>query len=399
MPAFTSLPAQPPAGAADLQRVMDADLADALRRGPYAPGAEGALAVGVYTHGVRRVFAYGTATPSSMFEIGSVTKTFTGVLLAEAIERGQVTLDTPVRELIPGAAVQKPQGHEISFEISPRIARACRPWPVIFAWSGDRANPYAYYDVAKLYAYLVGRGVSRPADAPFRYSNIGFGLLGHALANRAGEGFGARVREVITQPLAMNDTVIAMTAEQRERFLQGHDDARTRVHEWDLNALAGAGALRSTVTDMLTWAQANLHPERLESASLAAAIRASHERRAEAGPFGGIGLAWLRRPTLPGVWHGGATAGFTSDVWVNADDDTALVVLSNIGPASVFSADVVANYVRARLNGTPAIALAEVKTPTGEGLATSVRVFAAYWLTMVAAGVFVLGLTAGVRAF
>jgi CubicO group peptidase (beta-lactamase class C family) len=211
----------------------------------------------------------------------------------------------------------------------------------------DRANPYASYSAERLERYIVNRGVSRPGDAPFRYSNLGVGLLGHALATRVGREYADLLRDVITGPLGLRDTVIALSDEHRRRFLQGHDDGRRPVHEWDLNALAPAGGLRSTVTDLLMWAEANLHPERLAWPTLSAGIARTHQKQTRAGALGAIGLAWFIRDDLGGLWHGGATAGFTSDVWLSPAEDLAVVVLSNTGPASSLSADIVATHVRA----------------------------------------------------
>ena len=107
----------PAVAAADLQTVMDRDLADAVRKGPLAPGAGGGVSIGIYQRGVRRVFSYGTAAPQSIFQIGSATKPFTGLLLAAMVERGVVALDQPVRELIPAAGVPRPAGNEIRTDL------------------------------------------------------------------------------------------------------------------------------------------------------------------------------------------------------------------------------------------------------------------------------------------
>src|SRR5262245_6596699 len=103
----------PPVAAANLQELLERDLDDAIRAGPLAPGAGGGVSIGIYQRGVRRVFSYGAATPDSIFQIGSATKPFTGLLLAEMVERGIVRLDEPVRDLIPFAGLPRPVGNEI----------------------------------------------------------------------------------------------------------------------------------------------------------------------------------------------------------------------------------------------------------------------------------------------
>ena len=103
-----------PVTAAELQAVMDKDLAKALKEGELAPSTGGGITIGVVVHGVRRVFSYGAAKPDSIFEIGSMTKTFTGLILSQMVEQGKVKFDEPVRELLPAGTVAKPAGAEIT---------------------------------------------------------------------------------------------------------------------------------------------------------------------------------------------------------------------------------------------------------------------------------------------
>jgi CubicO group peptidase (beta-lactamase class C family) len=104
----------PPVSAADLQSVLDKDLADALKTGQLAPSTGAGVSIAVIDHGVRRVFSYGTAKPDSIFEIGSITKTFTGLILSQMVKQGKVKFDDPVRDLLPPGTVAKPAGAEIT---------------------------------------------------------------------------------------------------------------------------------------------------------------------------------------------------------------------------------------------------------------------------------------------
>jgi CubicO group peptidase (beta-lactamase class C family) len=265
VPALTSDPAMPLVSAARMKSVLDRDLPKVL-----PPGA--GLAIGVYQRGVRRVFAYGTAKPDSLFEIGSVTKTFTGLILARMVEQGKVQLSEPVRELLPPETVDKPAGSEITLlDLAthhsglPRMPGNFHP--------ADKANPYADYHAADLYEYLAKHGLRKPADAAFLYSNLGFGLLGQALANRAHMSYPDLVKAEITGPPGMRDTVVTLSPDQQRRFMQGHDGDGRPVSSWDLDALAGAGALRSTAGDMLTYLEANLHPNSAAFSPVASASR------------------------------------------------------------------------------------------------------------------------------
>jgi CubicO group peptidase (beta-lactamase class C family) len=364
IPPPTYDPALAPVSAADLESVLDKDLAGALKSGELATSTGAGVSIGVVEHGVRRVFSYGTAKPDSIFEIGSITKTFTGLILSQMVAQGKVTFDDPVRELLPPGTVQKPAGAEITLlDLAtqhsglPRMPDNFKP--------GDPANPYADYHASNLYAYLASHGVSKPDKPAFLYSNFGFGLLGQALSVRAAKPYPALLAEEVLDPLGMHDTAIALTPAQQARFLPGHTGDHHEAHAWDLDAFAGAGAIRSTASDMLTYLEANLRPEQLKPAisspaakTIAAALAQSHELRADSLGPQKIALAWLFDPQSGNYWHNGATGGYSAYVFFNPKADYAAVVLVNttIGENGSF-ADRISEHIGERLAGQPAISL------------------------------------------
>jgi CubicO group peptidase (beta-lactamase class C family) len=228
----------------------------------------------------------------------------------------------------------------------------------------DATNPYADYDRKALFAFLAEHGVALPAKPEFAYSNLGVGLLGEALSERAGRSYEALLHDDITGPLDMKDTSVALTASMRARFLPGHDSEHAPAHAWDLNVLVGAGGIRSTAADMLAYVEAQLHPDHLPRSStpagktLAAALVASHVIHGEVGPGMHIALNWLRIDKTGMFWHGGATAGYTSFVMFEPDADYGIVVLSNTGVAGDRSfPELVGEHIVARLAGTAALSL------------------------------------------
>jgi CubicO group peptidase (beta-lactamase class C family) len=353
-----------PVDAAGMQAVLDRDLEPALKSGALAPQTSNGVTIGVLQKGVRRVFAYGTAKRDSIFEIGSVTKTFTGLVLAQMIEQGRVRLDEPVRELLPADTVAKPAGREIllldlvtQHSGLPRMPDNFKP--------ADLNNPYVDYHAADLYQFVAHHGVERPAETQFLYSNLGVGLLGQALANRAGLPYAQLLAREITIPLGLKDTVVSLTPEQQARFIPGHSPDHREAHAWDLDALAGAGAIRSTADDLLTYLEAQLHPEKLPVAGSSAsartlpkAIALSHEVRSEAGPGMHIAFAWLHEDGTGSYWHNGGTGGYSSFVFFNPDADCAAVVLVNqtLGPQGSL-ADLIGQHIGQRFAGKPAISL------------------------------------------
>jgi serine-type D-Ala-D-Ala carboxypeptidase/endopeptidase len=357
-------PELPPVDAASMQAVLDRDLAQALKSGALSPETSAGVAIGVIRHGVRRVFAYGAAKPDSIFEIGSITKTFTGLALAQLVVQGKVRLDDPVRELLPAGTVAKPPGAEITLldlvtqhSGLPRMPDNFHP--------ADPNNPYADYRAANLYEFVHAHGLEKPANTTFLYSNLGVGLLGQALANRAATSYANLVAEEITRPLGMPDTVVSLSPAQQARFIQGHSADHRPAHAWDLVALAGAGALRSTAGDMLRYLEANLHPERIardspNGATLRAAFALSHQLRADAGPGTRIAFAWLYQSESGTYWHNGGTGGYTAYAFFDPSADYAGVVLMNttLGRRGSF-ADLLGQHIAARFAGKPAVSLSD----------------------------------------
>jgi CubicO group peptidase (beta-lactamase class C family) len=357
-------PAIAPVAAAAMQAVLSQDFAPALKGGALSPATSAGVAIGVVRNGVPRVFAWGSATPDSIFEIGSITKTFTGLVLAQMVAQGKVKLDEPVRELLPPGTVARPRGAEITLldlvtqhSGLPRLPDNLAP--------ADPDNPYSDYRALNLYQFLAAHGVQKPADAPFLYSNLGVGLLGHALADRAGTTYAKLVSDEVTVPLQLSDTTVALSAGQQARFIQGHTFDNRPAHAWDMDALAGAGALRSTAADMLTYLEANLHPEGFAAngsgatRTLATALAQSHQLRADAGAAR-IAFAWLYNPQTKDYWHNGATGGYSSFAFFNCQGDYAGVVLMNRTAGTQASlADLIGQHISERFAGQPAIAFAE----------------------------------------
>lgn len=365
-------PAMPPVGVADLKVVLDRDLASALtsKDGALAPSKGTGVTIGVVQHGVRQIFSYGVAKPDSVFEIGSITKTFTGLILAQMMEQGTVRLDEPVRELLPPGTVAKPAGAEITLlDLSdqhsglPRMPDNFHP--------ADVNNPYADYDQKLLYGFIAKQGVALPANAPFGYSNLGVGLLGQALANRAGTDYATLLRQQVTGPLLMHETAIKLTPEMQGRFIAGRDGEGHAAHAWDLDALVGAGGIRSTAADMLTYLEAQLlHADRFprgdtiempQEKTLRAAIATTHVVRAEVDKQHHIALNWFYDDATGTYWHNGATGGYSAIALFNPGKDYGIVVLTNLAPSESHFTDKLGLHIEQRLAGVAALSLASVE--------------------------------------
>jgi CubicO group peptidase (beta-lactamase class C family) len=386
-PALTWQPALPPMTAANLKSVMDRDLASALSAGALAPETHAGLAIGIVRGGEQQAVAYGTANAKSIFEMGSVSKTFTALILARMIAEGRVRLDEPVRELLPAGAVTKPPGAEITL-LDLATHHSGLPYFSPDININDKPNPEANYHAADMFAYLGRHGVTRPKTPVFSYSNYGYGLLGMALAARAVMTYPELLQKEIAGPLGLKDTMVWLTPEQQARMMQAYGLRNRPVEAWELDAYAPAGAIRSSAADMLAYLEAQLHPEKLP-ADFAAAIRNSHVVRANVMAGYRIALAWIRDDADGTYWHDGAISGYTTYAFFRPRSDYAGVVLFN-HPADAYPfSNLVGEHLRERLAGEPAVSLASVTVPPSSAFIGRIRWFVAYWITMAAAGAFI----------
>ena len=297
------------------------------------------IVVGVAEAGERRIVGHGqlaTDSPTgvngdTVFEIGSITKAFTAILLADLVGEGAVELETPVQRLLgPDVTMPTRNGAEITLlhlathsSGLPRLPSNMRP--------GNAANPYADYTVAQLNEFLSSYELERDIGETVEYSNLGAGLLGHALALSQETDYETLVSDRLLEPLGMSDTSITLSPSQQERLAVGHSVQLRPVANWDLPTLAGAGALRSTVNDMLTFVEANLG---LRESALQEAMADSHQSRRDfQAPGMRIGLGWVIRSGHGRElhWHNGGTGGYRSFLGFDLESQTGVVVLSNSG--------------------------------------------------------------------
>jgi D-alanyl-D-alanine-carboxypeptidase/D-alanyl-D-alanine-endopeptidase len=293
------------------------------------------IVVGVIEPDGRRVVAYGilangdphTLDGDTIFEIGSISKIFTSLLLADMVNRKEVALDDPAASYLPGH-VRMPErsGKSITLlDLSTHTSGLPR-LPSNLKLK-DLFNPYADYSVHDLYQFLSGYTLLRDPGSEFEYSNLGGGLLGHLLAYRAGTDYESMIGTRITRPLSMPDTSITLSSSMKRHMATGHNAMLAPVPNWELPTLAGAGALRSSVNDMLTFLEAFLG---YKESPLAPAMKAMLEVRRPSGQTK-IGLGWLIYSTdgREIAWHNGGTGGFRSFAGYDPRERIGVVVLAN----------------------------------------------------------------------
>ncbi|MEU3777248.1 serine hydrolase domain-containing protein [Streptomyces sp. NPDC032472] len=275
--------------------------------------------------------------PGTLFEIGSVTKVFTALVLARLAVAGTVDLDEPLAALLPpGAVVPARGGREISLRhlathtsglprlpkgmMLPALLRPAKP------------DPYAGCTADVLLSGLARTRLGAVPGERFRYSNLGAGLLGLALARRAGTDYEALVTREICAPLGLADTAVTVDGSRSPALAQGHTGRGRPARPWHLADLAGAGGLRSTATDLAAFLRAQWDTR---PAELAEAIRLSREVEHRTSPFAWIHLGWMahrlhaRQGGHLQIWHNGGTGGFSSFVGFDPEKQVAVVALGN----------------------------------------------------------------------
>lgn len=283
---------------------------------------------GVWSTGVLSIQQQILPNADTLFEIGSLTKTFTALLLADAVSRSLVTLDDPLEVLLPGRHFSTSGGKPITLLHLATHTSGLPRLPATMPLT-DSANPYAGFGPSQLlYAAEREAPAASPGDQ-YLYSNFGYGLLADALCARASVPFETLVRERITSPLGMADTGVMLGPSAQSRLAQGHDAAGQPAKAWDFSTMEGAGALRSSPRDMLTYLSAHLRPK--GTGSPAGLDTVSIPRRPIDALGRWIGLAWHIQPLPNGnvIWHNGLTGGHAAFIGFSADRRSGVVVLAN----------------------------------------------------------------------
>lgn len=258
-------------------------------------------------------------TPDTQFEIGSITKVFTAVLLADAVQAGKVLLEAPVGPPFAPSRVTYLQ-----------LATHTAGLPLTYAdkIGYDLPNPYAGETLTSLLELFASVApTAKPGPGLFN-SNLSFAVLGQALASAWGKSYADLLKERVLRPLELNDTVISWREAGAARLAPGHNKAGMIVH-WDLNAYAPALAMVSTSRDLAKFVQACLG---LRTTPLQAVLAETLRPRVSGYvPTRQIGLAWQieRRDDSTLIWHNGATGGYRSFVALNPARKTGIVILAN----------------------------------------------------------------------
>lgn len=299
------------------------------------------VAVGLIDRDGSRVFVAGKTDAKdgkpvdgdTVFEIGSITKTFTAIVLQDMVDHHELSLDDPIGKFLP-ASVKTPSrnGKQIMLlDLATQSSGLPRLPDNMSLFTRASANPYADYGTKQLYEFLSSYKLQRDIGTQYEYSNLGFGLLGHILELKAKTNYEALVLDRICRPLKMDSTRISLTPQLKERLAPGHDAAGNVTGNWDFQVIAGAGAIRSSVNDMLKYLAASMSAT---NTPLKDTIARTEEPRRDAGEFERrIGLAWHIN-TDGIIWHNGGTGGYRSYLGFSKKSGRGVVILANSATAN-----------------------------------------------------------------
>jgi CubicO group peptidase (beta-lactamase class C family) len=324
-----------PVHTSNLMRVLTDKQVDSAARKYIQKSNTVGLSIGIYRNGVNHIYNYGeTAIGSgempdenSIYEIGSITKTFTATLLAYYVVEGKIKLTDHITKYLPDSVASNTELQRITLQMLSNHTSGLPRLPDNFQnHSSDPYDPYKDYTKENLLSYLKNCKLVTPPGETYAYSNLAVGLLGTILERVSGKSFEQMVKEIICTPLSMNSTVRNLSPALRQRFLTVYNEKGITTPPWTFNTLAPCGALRSTISDLLTYVKANMFPT---DSRLSKAIQLTHKITFNKDAKLGLGWHTIVVNNVEYYFHDGGTYGSSSFIAFNPEKKLAVVVLSN----------------------------------------------------------------------
>lgn len=294
------------------------------------------ISAAVYYKGADHYYNYGETAKGdhklpnahTLYEIGSVTKTFTATLLAKAVTDGLVKLDDPITKFLPDSVAGNADLKPITLKtIANHTSGLPRMPDNINITVTDLSQPYEHYDQAHLFAFLKKFKATRAPGVSYEYSNLAMGLLGVILERIYHKPYAELLKLYVTQPLQLNETKIRLTTIEAKCLAQGYDAPGNKAAPWKHITTQAAGAIVSSTSDMLRYGKQQLAQF---NNPLSKAISLTHQTTLDDG-INKVALGWhyLYADADPVIQHGGATGGYRSLICANLRKNIVLVILTN----------------------------------------------------------------------
>jgi CubicO group peptidase (beta-lactamase class C family) len=315
------------------QKVLPEDVQASLKK-RIEYGKSPSYAIGIVDKDGVRYYNFGTKTiggssvdEHTIYEIGSISKTFTATLLAQKVLEGKMKLDDPIKKYLP-ADVKVPQRGSAQITLGnlsdhtsslPRMPSNFTP--------ANPDNPYADYTIKQMYEFLSGYELTRDIGSQYEYSNYAQGLLGYILATQSGTSYEELMIKNIASPLGMKETKITFDEVMKKNLATGYSGDK-QVENWDLGTLAGAGGIRSSTSDMLKYLSAEMG---MKKTSLRKAMDLTLTVRHDKANGNRVGLGWhITKSSLGDVYtHSGGTGGYRTFAGFIKETGMGVVVFTN----------------------------------------------------------------------
>lgn len=308
-----------------------------------------AIVLGIIDGDSVETFSFGTLDSgeepdeNTLFEIGSLTKSFTALLLADAVLKGEVELDAPVQALLPDFDIPQGESNEITLKMLATHHSGLPSMPDNYVLD-DLSNPYADYSVEDMKELFADYDLMHEPGTHFEYSNLGYGLLGHALSQVANSTYDELLNTIIYEPLEMTSTWTHAADAPADRLATGHLATGESTNNWDFDAVAPAGSIVSNTEDMLRYLAAQMGQTQTPLHQAMALTQQTHA--SDVPQIGDLGMGWITfGDTEPfTIWHNGMTGGFSSFMGFLSDGSRGVVLLTNIArPLVSVGMDLLAN--------------------------------------------------------
>jgi serine-type D-Ala-D-Ala carboxypeptidase/endopeptidase len=266
----------------------------------------------------------------TVFEIGSITKVITALMLADMAAHGEVAFDDPVAKYLPPSVTLHENGRPITLlDLATYTSGLPRmPNNLPLGWQ-KTDNPLAGYTPDNLYAFFSGFTPAYEPGTHYEYANLGFGLLGLALARRVGKSYEDLLVERICNPLSLNHTRITLSPDMRKHVVQGRDLDVRPAQLWDMPALQGAGAARSTANDLIVFLKACMNLNRTPLNKALARLIETRRPTPLAGTDAGLGWFISSDKNEQIVWKTGVTGGCNTFIGFSPQNRRGAIVLAN----------------------------------------------------------------------
>lgn len=304
---------------------------------PVMPEVGGGIIVGIIEQNKRRIISCGQISDSdkrslradTIIEIGSITKTFTCLLLADMANRNLLEISDPVSKFLSkNSDLDRLRNQEMTL-LSLATHTSGLPFMPDNILSDNPKDPFKDYNTERMLEFLSSYEPEEPTNHNYSYSNYGMALLGHILELKSRTKYEELLKSRICNPLGMKDTVIDLSSEQKKRFAPGHNRWLKEVSPWEISSFRSVGAIKSTMNDLLTYVEFNLGLVENDLAELA--IETHKPRYDRGGLNRTIGLGWnlIEKHGTHAIWHSGLTNGAYAIIVFDRNEKRGVVVLSN----------------------------------------------------------------------